>query len=205
MADSLNDRRLRSAARRLAAADDRLGRIYRAHGAPPLWERPPGFDTLVRIILEQQVSLASAGAVYARLRAEFGPLRPSKLIEAGETRLRAVGLTRQKAGYCLNLARAVQSEALPIRELDRMTDDAVVGALTSIKGIGPWTAHVYLLMALLRPDAWPATDLALAVASRQVMGLGHRPDPTQMLELAEPWRPWRAVAARMLWQSYLAR
>jgi len=204
VADGLTDRRLRAAARRLAATDPRLGRVYRAHGAPPLWDRAPGFDTLVRIILEQQVSLASANAVYARMRAEFGPLRPSNLTAAGATRLRAVGLTRQKAGYCLNAARAVAGGELPIHGLDGMADDEVVDVLTSIKGIGPWTAHVYLLMALLRPDAWPAADLALATASRRVLGLGHRPSAAQMLELAEPWRPWRAVAARMLWQSYLA-
>lgn len=204
MSDGLDDRSLRTAARRLAASDRRLSVIYRTHGPPPLWNRAPGFETLVRIILEQPVSLASAGAVFARVRAELGSLRPSTLIAAGEMRLRAVGVTRQKAGYCLNVARAVDGGALPIQHLDRLADDEVVEVLTSVKGIGPWTAHVYLLMALLRPDAWPAADLALATASRRVLGLEQRPTAAQMHELAEPWRPWRAVAARMLWQSYLA-
>jgi DNA-3-methyladenine glycosylase II len=195
---------LGDAARRLAGRDADLARVLRRHGPPPLWGRPPGFGSLVRIILEQQVSLASAASTWRRIEAGLGRVDPAALSAAGEARVRALGVTRQKAGYLVLLARAVESGAVDFAALGRLPDDEARAALLRLKGIGPWSADIYLLMALRRPDVWPAGDLALAAAARSVKGLRRRPSPEALGRLAEPWRPWRSVAARMLWQHYLA-
>jgi len=194
---------LADATRALARKDRDLARIHRTDGVPPLWARQPGFVTLIRIILEQQVSLASARAIYRRLAADLVPLTPERVLAAGASSLRSIGLTRQKAGYFINVAAAIQDGELDLRTVGRSDDDAAMQTLTRIKGVGPWTAECYLLMALRRPDVWPAGDIALAGAVRSVKGLGERPSPQELVEIAEPWRPHRAAAARMLWQHYL--
>ena len=196
---------IRAAAEHLGARDDDLRALLRAQGPPPLWGRPPGFETLVKIILEQQVSLASAEAIFRRLRARIAPLTPRRLALAGETGLRAHGVTRQKAAYCVHLAGAILEGRLDLEAVGRMDDAAAADALTRLKGIGPWTAQIYLLMALRRPDVWPSGDLALVRTVRNVKRLRRSPSPARMLAIAEAWRPYRAVAARMLWQHYLAR
>jgi DNA-3-methyladenine glycosylase II len=173
------------------------------HGPPPLWARPAGFATLSRIILEQQVSLASAAAVYRRLEAGLGRLTSGSVAAAGERRIRVLGVTRQKASYLVRLARAVDSGRLDLAALACLPDDEARAALLRLKGIGPWSADIYLLMALRRPDVWPAGDLALATAARAIKRLRRRPSPERLTRLAEPWRPYRSVAARMLWQHYL--
>ena len=193
-----------TAAARLARRDADLGRIFRRHGPPPLWGRPAGFATLARIVLEQQVSLASAAAVYRRLRGGLGRMTPATVAAAGENRLRRLGVTRQKASYLVLLGEAVESGLLDLAALGRMPDDEARIALQRLKGIGAWSADIYLLMALRRPDVWPAGDLALATAAHAVKGLRRRPSPDRLARLAEPWRPYRSVAARMLWQHYLA-
>jgi DNA-3-methyladenine glycosylase II len=159
----------------------------------------------VKIILEQQVSLASADAIFRRLQAHIAPFTPGQMAEAGEARLRAHGVTRQKAAYCVHLAAALLEGRLDLDAVGRMDDTAAADALTRLKGIGPWTAQVYLLMALRRPDVWPSGDLALVRAIRTVKRLRRSPTPARMISIAEAWRPYRAVAARMLWQHYLAR
>ena len=199
----LNSASLESAARRLARQDGDLAAILRRHGPPPLWARKPGFQTLLHIILEQQVSLASARAIFNRMGSSLSPLTPVAVIEAGEERLRGLGLTRQKAAYCVHAARTIADGALDLGALARMDDDEVLARLTHLKGIGPWSAQVYLLMALRRADVWPAGDLALATAMMKVKRLRRRPTPDKLRLMAEPWRPFRSVAARMLWQSYV--
>ncbi|MBI3747658.1 MAG: DNA-3-methyladenine glycosylase 2 family protein, partial [Chloroflexi bacterium] len=172
---------------------------------PPLWDRAPGFATLLHIVLEQQVSLASAQAAYDRLRAAADPLTPSRFLELTDAELLAIGFSRQKARYGRALAEAIESGALDLESLESLDDDAVHEALQAVPGIGPWTSSVYLLMVLLRPDLWPVGDIALAESVGRVKGLGRRPDPAEMTDLGEAWRPWRSVAARLFWHDYLAR
>ncbi len=193
------------AARRLARRDPNLGASYRVFGPPPLWSRPAGFPTLVRIILEQQVSLASARAAFERLRDEASPLTPQRFLEFDDAHLKRIGFSRQKTRYGRELARAMIERRLVLRRLTRLDDDAVRAELTRITGIGRWTADIYLLMVLKRPDIWPRGDLALATAARQVHGLSALPRDDELAAMAERWRPWRAVAARMLWHDYLSR
>lgn len=189
----------------LAARDPDLAGILARHGPPPLWDREPGFPTLLHIVLEQQVSLASARAAFERLRAAADPLTPARFLALGDAELLAIGFSRQKARYGRALAHAVESGTLNLAGLHRLDDQAVHDELQRVPGIGPWTATIYLLMVLLRPDLWPAGDIALAESVGAVKGLGRRPDPLEMAELGEAWRPWRSVAARLFWHDYLAR
>jgi DNA-3-methyladenine glycosylase II len=193
------------AATELAARDNELRQILHTHGPPPLWARPASFSTLIRIILEQQVSLASAASMFARLRQQIVPFQPQRFLELGDSGLKALGLTRQKSSYCLHLAESIVEKRINLSRLARMSDEAAKASLVQLRGIGSWSADVYLLMALRRPDAWPAGDLALALAMANVKQLGSTPRFEEMERLAENWRPFRAVAARMLWQHYLAR
>lgn len=187
----------------LTRADPRLEEIVERCGAPEPWHREPGFATLVRIILEQAVSLASGKAVYERVEAEAGGVTPAGVLAMGEQALRTAGLSRQKASFCLGLAEAVETGALDLDGLAQAPDDEALAALTALRGIGPWTAEIYLMAALGRPDVWPAGDLALAVAAQEIYDLDERPKPRALRELAEPWRPWRTLAAQILWQHYL--
>ena len=203
-ANPLTEQTLARAAKTLAQRDKDLAAILKQHGPPPLWSRKPGFATLVKIILEQQVSLTSAAAVFARLSDSIVPLRPSQMLLLGEPHLRSMGLTRQKTAYCLHLSELLNDGRLNLPQLRRLSDEDAKARLLEIKGIGSWSADVYLLMALLRPDIWPAGDLALAIAMKRVKNLKVRPGPDEMTRIAEAWRPFRSVAARMLWQHYLA-
>jgi len=189
--------------RALSEADEDLARVVRVCGAPQMWEREPGFPTLVFIILEQQVSLASARAAFERLLAEVSTLTPQTFLTLDDETLRRVGFSRQKTLYCKLAAAEIASGAFDLDALASVDDDAARAALMSLKGVGHWTAEIYLLRALLRPDAWPSGDLALQVAAQEVKGLSARPTAAELDELAERWRPLRAVAARLLWQHYL--
>jgi DNA-3-methyladenine glycosylase II len=199
---TLTTQSLREAARLLAIRDKSLGSIFEAYGPPPMWGRKPGFATLVRIIIEQQVSLISARAMFGRLRANIEPFTAERFMELGEPFLRSLGMTRQKSAYCVHLAQAVAERHLD--SLSRLSDDEAHAKLLHIKGIGPWTAQVYLLMALKRPDIWPHGDVALASAVTNLKRLTARPGFPELARMAESWRPFRSVAARMLWQYYLA-
>jgi DNA-3-methyladenine glycosylase II len=201
----LTKARLVEAASYLAKKDRDLAAILQQYGPPPMWQRQPGFATLVHIILEQQVSLASAASMFARLRHHIDPFEPRRMLQLGEVQLRTLGLTRQKTAYCLHLAETIASNQLRLESLAGLDDEVVKAALMQVKGIGAWSADVYLLMVLRRPDIWPASDLALATATLKVKRLKQRPTPEALTELAEFWRPYRSVAARMLWQFYLAR
>lgn len=196
---------LSSAAQQLARRDRHLSAILQAHGHPPLWRRPATFTTLVRIILEQQVSLKSADAMFRKLKRSIVPFTPQRFLALGPDHLRTLGVTRQKTAYLINLSTVIVDRSLDLRRLTRMSDADVKGALMQIKGLGSWSADVYLLMAMCRADIWPAGDLALAVAVQELNRLKQRPTFAELEEIAEKWRPYRAVAARMLWQYYLGR
>jgi len=205
LSPSLTQKTLALAARELAARDKTLAGILATHGDPPLWRRATGFPTLVHIILEQQVSLKSAKSMLTRLETAIQPFTPFRFIELGDTYLRSLGVTRQKSAYLLHLSASIVNGELSFTKLSRMNDDDARVVLTRIKGIGSWSADVYLLMAMRRADIWPAGDLALAVAMKELIGLAARPAPKELERLAEKWRPHRAVAARMLWQYYLGK
>jgi len=190
----------------LVARDRQLARIVDEFGPPPLWARPRGFPTLVRIILEQQVSLASASALYAKLDRHFeGKLTPARVLASGEAALLSLGVTRQKARYLVGLAARLESGAVSLERIARMPDASAGATLVQIPGIGPWTAGVYLLMALRRPDVWPPGDLGLHQSMAEIRGSSVVPTSDAAAAFAMRWRPWRAVAARMLWHSYLSR
>jgi DNA-3-methyladenine glycosylase II len=201
----LTQKSLALAARELAARDELLARIHATYGDPPLWRRAAGFTTLVHIILEQQVSLKSAKSMLVRLEGAIEPFTPERFLELGDLHLRGLGVTRQKSAYLIDLSTSIVNSDLSFTKLERMSDDEARTALTRIKGIGLWSADVYLLMAMRRADIWPAGDLALAVAMKELKGLATRPGPLELEQLAEQWRPLRAVAARMLWQYYLGK
>jgi DNA-3-methyladenine glycosylase II len=194
---------LATAASELAAADPDLRAVLDRLGPPPLWGREPGFPTLVHIILEQQVSLASAKAAYTKLTAAASPLEPAAFLTLDDATLKTIGFSGQKGRYCRNLAAAVLGGSLDLDAMTHLDNDEVREKLTAITGIGPWTADIYLLMVLGRPDIWPKGDLALVAAAKDLKGLDTTPSPAEFEALGEGWRPWRSVAARMLWNHYL--
>jgi len=187
----------------LAERDADLAGIVGRHGPPPLWARQPGFATLVHIILEQQVSLRSAEAALARLVAAAGEVTPEAIETAGPERLLGAGLTRQKTRYLVGLAQEVSAGRLDLDAVETADDDDARRQLVAVVGIGPWTADIYLLMALGRPDIWPTGDLALAASMRTAKRLGAIPRADEQTAIAAAWHPLRAVAARILWHAYL--
>nr|WP_202895865.1 DNA-3-methyladenine glycosylase 2 family protein [Iningainema tapete] len=189
----------------LAAQDSDLAKILEAYGSPPLWVREPGFATLLQIILEQQVSLASAKAVFARLQAVISPITPEQFLTLDDVQLRAIGFSRQKALYTSLLAQSIVVGQLDLASLSSMDDEDVRTTLKKMKGIGDWTVDIYLLMALRRPDSFPKGDLGLAVAVQKVKQLEYRPKPAELEAIAQIWRPWRALATRLLWHYYLSK
>jgi DNA-3-methyladenine glycosylase II len=171
-----------------------------------LWARPAGFATLLHIILEQQVSLASAKAAFHRLKAVLGENpTPERFLTLSGNELKAIGFSRQKIAYSRNLAQALLEGKINLDQLPALPDEAAKAELMKLKGIGPWSAEIYLLEVLLRPDSWPRDDLALLTALRDVKHLPAIPSPQRGEEIAALWRPWRAVAARMLWSQYLTK
>ena len=189
----------------LAARDAHLAQILKDFGPPPMWERAPGFSTLLYIILEQLVSLASAKATFDRLLAILSPITPERFLELDDATLRSIGFSRQKVASTRNLARAIQEGDLDLDALKFLTDDEARAQLMSIKGIGPWTADIYLLRVLNRRDVFPVGDRALVVAAQTINELKTWPTARELELMAENWRPWRAVAARLLWHYYLNR
>lgn len=199
----LTQETLTAAVETLAQRDDDLARVYAQFGVPPMWDRAPGFGTLIHMILEQQVSLASAQAAFDRLCEAVDPLMPQGFLTLDDDALRGVGFSRQKTSYGRYLAKTILDGALDLDALSALPDEEVHAKLCELKGIGPWTADIYLLMVLCRPDRWPIGDRALVVAAREVKGLDADPTPQGMTDLGEAWRPYRSVAARLLWHHYL--
>lgn len=201
---SLTEARLIEAARLLAGRDADLAGVIEQFGPPPLWAREPGFPTLVYIILEQQVSLASARAAFQRLAAAISPLTPQAFLRLDDAELKTIGFSHQKTGYARLLAQAILDGEIDVDGLAFLGDEAVRALLMKLKGIGRWSADIYLMEALLRPDVWPSGDLALAIAVQRVKQLPAVPGPAELEAIGEAYRPWRAVAARMFWHYYLS-
>ena len=189
----------------LTGRDEQLAEVVATYGRPPLWVREPGFPTLVYIILEQQVSLASAKAAFDRLKATVRPLTPGGFLKLDDAELLGIGFSRQKTLYTRLLAESLARRHFDLRYLHDLPDDSAHKMLVAFKGIGRWTADIYLLSALRRPDIWPTGDLALATAVQEVKRLRKRPSPEKLEALSAPWRPWRAVAARLFWHAYLSK
>ena len=188
----------------LVVADPRWGPVVERSGRPPLRRREGGYAGLAQIIVSQQVSVASAAAIYGRLAAIADPFDHASVLRARRDKLVRVGLSAAKIKTLKSIARAVDSGAIDLAALGNIPADDAHAALTRLHGIGPWTADIYLLACLGHADAWPAGDLALQEAARIAFGLRQRPTPKEMGPLAEGWRPWRAVAARLLWSYYRA-
>lgn len=175
-----------------------------AAGDSGLQRRKPGFPSLLRIIMEQQVSVASANAIWSRLKAEIDPLSPEELLRKDDETLRSVGLSRQKMRYGRELATEILENRLDLGKLPHLSEEDATAELVRVKGIGRWTAEIYLMFVLGRADVWPAGDIALQSAVRDLLELEERPNVKQMDELSEAWRPLRSVAARLFWHSYEA-
>ena len=193
------------AVRELTQRDADLAAVVARYGTPPLWVREPGFPTLVYIILEQQVSLASARALYQRLQEAVRPFTPGRFLKLTEVQMRRLGFSRQKTHYTRLLAEAIRCKQFALHKLHELEDELARQQLIAQKGIGNWTADIYLLSALRRPDIWPVGDLALATAVQEVKRLRKRPSPEKLEKMSIPWRPWRAVAARLFWHAYLCK
>ncbi len=189
----------------LGQADPRVAAALAALGPPQPRRWTPGFDTLVDVICGQQVSNAAAAAIQAKLRAAVDPLTPAGILAASDETLRAAGVSRQKLAYVRDLAAAVTDGRVDLDRLPAMADEAAIAALVTVKGIGRWTAEIYLLFALGRPDVWPAEDLGLQLGLQHLRGLAERPSGRAMRGAADPWRPWRGAAAHLLWHVYHRR
>lgn len=188
----------------LVTEDEALCRVVETHGKPGFWRRPPGFATLVLLILEQQVSLESGAAVFRRLRDLVGRVTPANLLSVTPDEIGAIGATRQKAGYIVDMAAAIAEGELDLTALRDLPDEDASRRLQQIRGIGPWTAEAYLLSAEGRLDFFPVGDRALQVGTGEALAMGATPSPDELKMLSEPWRPVRSAAARILWHGYLS-
>lgn len=203
MSENLNEKLLTLHCEKLAKTDGDLGFVYEKYGTPPLWDRPESFSTLINIILEQQVSLASALSAFNKLKARVKEITPENILKLNDAEFRACYFSRQKTGYARNLANAITSKKLVLSNLQSLPDEDVKTELIKIKGIGRWTADIYLIMVLLRPDIMPKGDIALHAAYKNLKNLEKRPGSEEFLELTQSWKPFRSTAARLLWHFYL--
>src|SRR3954466_15286161 len=191
-----------SAVKALASREPAFARVIERHGVPEPRRSEPGAHTLLRTIVGQQVSVAAARSMWSKLEAAYGsPPDLQAILKASDEELRLAGISRQKAGYARSLAELVLSGELKLDALPA-DDDEAIALLTRIKGIGRWSAEIYLLFAEGRPDVWPAGDLAVQVEIGRMLGLPEKPSEKHLRELAEPWRPFRGAAAVLAWHSY---
>ena len=186
----------------LCAAEPRFRAVLDRHGPPPLRRAERNLEALLRIVTDQLISLQAGAAIWRRIETELAPFDAHRLTSASEEDLMRLGLSRAKARSFRAAATAVVAGSLDFGSLGSLTDDEVRGKLLALHGIGPWTADIYLLSALGRADAWPAADLALQIAAHDLLQLPERPTAKAMARLAEAWRPFRSVAARLLWAHY---
>lgn len=191
-----------TSARRLAAIEPLFARLLATNGEPPRWRRPATFGTLVRLVLEQQVSLASAQAAYLRLERRIGEPEPGLFLTLGDDQLRSIGFSRQKTRYVRGIATRVLDRSL---DLDRVGRSGADGRaeLLSATGIGPWTVACYFIFVVGDEDTWPTGDRALYVSMARNLGFDDVPASTTADAIAEAWSPYRSIAARMLWHDYL--
>jgi DNA-3-methyladenine glycosylase II len=194
---------LRAGVRALRRKCATMRHVHEVAGAPPLRRRPAGFEGLARIIVGQQLSVASASAIWERTAAVCRPFEPRTLLKLGDAQLAQAGLSRPKIRTLRAIAGACQN-GLDLARLEHAAEEEVHAALTEVTGIGPWTADIYIMFCLGRADAWAPGDLALQIATQQALGRAERPGAQEMTALAERWRPWRGVAARLLWAYYAA-
>ena len=190
---------------KLIERDRDLAKIVEAYGYPPQWKRDPGFATLIQIILEQQVSLASAKAAFERLKNFVGELTPDSFLALDDIELKAIGFSRQKTRYGRELSQAIADRTLDLASLHELDDLTIRKKLTAIKGIGDWTVDMYLMMALQRLDVFPSKDLAVAIAVEEIKNLTTRPKAAELESITQSWQPYRAVATQILWHYYLNR
>ena len=190
---------------RLTKRDRDLAQIISDYGYPDPWRRKPGFATLIRIILEQQVSYASATATFKRLNEAIEDLNPASFLTLDDDELKQIGFSRQKTRYGRILAQTIIDGGLNLAELSKLDDLEIRQRLTAIKGIGDWTVDIYLMMALQRQDVFPSKDLAVAIAVKEIKGLATRPKAAELETIAEAWKPYRAIATKILWHYYLNR
>jgi DNA-3-methyladenine glycosylase II len=191
--------------KQLAKQDPHIRSIIEEHGYPPVWSRKPSYETLVHIILEQQVSLASAKAALAKLKEKIGAVTPRKLLALSDAELKTCYFSRQKISYAQGLASAMENKQVSIKKLQHLPDEEVRAMLTQIKGIGNWTVDVFLMMVLHRTDLFPTGDIALINSVKHVKQLPLHTTKDEILELAEAWRPNRTVAAFLFWHAYIKR
>lgn len=199
----LNAKTLVAACGELARRCPHMAVVHERHGTPPLWDREPGFATLLQIILEQQVSLASAKACYEKLEWHVGEVKPENLLALTDSELKTIGFSRQKTAYARHLSEAVLEGRIDLKAIAGLPDADAKAELQRLKGVGEWTSDIYLLMALLRPDVMPRGDIALHTAWHKVSG-ETKPTADEFLAIAERWRPFRSAAARLLWHYYLS-
>jgi DNA-3-methyladenine glycosylase II len=166
------------------------------------FKKPNGLEGLISLIVEQQLSVASAKAIFSRLKIICDDFEPIKFLQINEEKLKDIGLSRQKVSYCRNVAEAVVNNNLNFKELETMEDKEVIQLLIKIKGVGEWTAQCYLMACMKRLDAWPSSDLGLIVAVQKIKGLNERPKNLTIEKMAEPWKPYRSIAALLLWSTY---
>lgn len=205
MIEPLDENNLIIACKKLSKQDEDLAFIFRTYGVPPLWAREPSFTTLVHIILEQQVSLASAQSAFNKLQEKLsGEITPENLLSLSDAEMKAAYFSRQKTVYARDLSRNILDGSLDLNRFGNLSNEEIKHELKKIKGIGEWTSDIYLLMAMLRADVMPKGDLALHVAWQRLKRLEHRPTSDEFLQIAERWKPLRSVAARLLWHFYLS-
>lgn len=191
--------------RHLARREPVLAALVADAGLPPPRSRPAGFGTLLQIITAQQVSTSAAAAIWQRVALLADPMTPAAVLALPEDALRTAGLSRPKAAYARDLARKLADGTVDLDHLDRLDDEAAIRSLCTIKGIGRWTAEIYLLFAQGRPDIWPAHDIAIQAAYQHLRGLDARPTERELRGHGDPFRPWRSAAALLLWHLYRHR
>jgi DNA-3-methyladenine glycosylase II len=202
---SFNENNFKQLCDLLANKDPDLRAILETHQYPPFWNRPASFETLVHIILEQQVSLASALAALNKLKEKIGAITPVAILALSNEELGACYFSRQKIVYTQHLANAILNNELNIEALQKMDNDGVRNALTKIKGIGNWTADVYLMMVLQRTDLFPLGDVALMTSIRETKKLSKEVSKETIVEIAARWKPHQTIAAFILWHAYLCK
>ena len=196
------DADIRTGVRVLRRKCSYLRRVHDKAGDPPLRLYAPGFEGLARIVVGQQLSIASAEAIWRRVSITLTPMKPSSVSTLTDEDLRAAGLSMAKVRTLRAIAEAV-GNGLNLEQLAEETEGAIRETLTAVHGVGPWTADIFLLFCISRADAFAAGDLALQMATQNALGLEQRPSSEELLDIAERWRPWRGVAARMLWNYYM--
>ncbi|MFC0773738.1 DNA-3-methyladenine glycosylase family protein [Terrimonas alba] len=205
ISSSFSDKNFHLLCDKLGRKDKDLKVILKKYGYPPLWSRPSSFSTLIHIILEQQVSLASALAAFNKLKEKIGLITPEKVLSLSDEEMRACYFSRQKTIYARHLAEAIVSSQLNLEELSILPDHLIREKLKQIKGIGDWTVDVYLLFALKRTDVFPVGDLAMVNAFRDIKQLSKEISREAIIEMARPWQPYRSIGTMLLWHHYIQK